>query len=148
MNIPGIGFVCIDPAPGCASGEIDCDGGNALDTDLFSNHNFGSCASNAACQASCASACTTFNLGTLFDSGCEGFCEGGTRDNLSCLYDSECPGGSCNGGDSLNGTTLPHGNICGCACIDVGGAASTAGGRPHHARLDGFRCNRRVEFDH
>jgi hypothetical protein len=120
IEIVGIGFVCFTPgSQGCAVGEIDCDGGNALDVTMDSDHNIGACTGNPDCAAQCAAVCAPDGV---FNSGCEGFCDGGARDGLPCTNDSACPGGSCPGGD-----TLPHGNICGCDCLRIGGAPGSAG---------------------
>ncbi len=120
IEITGIGYGCVTPGMPCPSGEIDCDGGNALDVTMASDHNIGACTDNPDCAAQCAASCAP---DSVFNSGCEGFCVGGARDNLPCANDSECPDGSCPGQDGL-----PHGNICGCDCIGIGGAPSPAGG--------------------
>jgi len=127
LNIPTLGFVCLVPAPGCSAGEIDCDGGNVLDTNAASDHNVGACTGNADCIAQCASHC---GAATVSDTGCEGFCEFGARDGLPCTQDDDdpndpaagCPDGSCAGDDGV-----PHGNICGCHCTSVAGAPSDPG---------------------
>jgi cysteine-rich repeat protein len=122
INVVGIGFVCFTPGEPCFPGEIDCDGGNSLDVVMDSDHNIGTCTSSADCEAQCAAHCVGMGA-TVFNEACEGFCEGGTWDTLPCTDDSECPGGSCGG---KNG--LPHGNLCGCECLTVGGAPSQPGG--------------------
>ena len=131
LSIPSIGFVCLTPSGACPAGEIDCDGGNGLDVDLESNHNIGVCTGNADCFSQCTSYCSTLEPEkSFFSSGCEGFCAGGVSDGLACFADSGCLGGACNGGDSVDPNTLlpPHGNICGCDCLEVDGAASASGG--------------------
>ncbi len=57
------------------------------------------------------------------DSACEGFCDAGTRLWLPCTADSDCPGSFCSGSDGL-----PHGSICGCSCLELGGGPSRPGG--------------------
>jgi cysteine-rich repeat protein len=124
INIIGIGFICFTPGGPCPTGEIDCDGGNALDVDMDSNHNIGACSSNPDCASQCAGHCGGLAPPhSLFFSGCEGFCLGGARDGLGCTDDSDCPGGSCPGKD-----LLPHGNICQCDCILVDYLPSGPGG--------------------
>jgi len=123
--LSGVGFICItpsDPNNPCDLGEIDCDGGNGLDVDVMSDHNIGACTGNPDCNSQCVTHCAGLGK-SLFDAGCEGFCEGGSSDGSPCTQDSSCPGGACNGGDFL-----PHGNVCGCSCLDVGGVPSAAGG--------------------
>ncbi len=130
INIIGIGYICFTPGAPCPAGEIDCDGGNGLDVDMQSDHNVGACTGNPDCAAQCVAFCAP---ASVFNSGCEGFCVGGVNDGLPCTDDSDCPGGSCPGKDGL-----PHGNICGCDCLDIGGAPSRAGG---------LQCNMPVNID-
>jgi len=122
--IPAIGDVCVNPTAGCAPGTIDCDGGAALDTAVHADHNLGACASNAACQASCAAQCAGF--GPTYDvlsAGCEGFCQGGGNDEGVCTQDTECPGGTCVGNNPVG-----HAGTCNCVCQGTGlGGASAAG---------------------
>jgi hypothetical protein len=127
INLIGIGYICFtpgDPNDPCSTGEIDCDGGNPLDVSMDSDHNIGACTDNpdcsSQCDAHCAGIAPTY---AQFNSGCGGFCTGGVRDNLPCTDDSDCPSGSCTGKDST-----PHGNVCLCDCVEVGGLASGAGG--------------------
>jgi cysteine-rich repeat protein len=122
INVVGIGFVCFTPGEPCPWGKIDCDGGSALDVVMDSDHNIGTCTSSADCEAQCAAYCGDMSS-AVFNEACEGFCQGGTRDTLPCTDDGGCPGGACGGKDGL-----PHGNICGCECLAVGGAPSGAGG--------------------
>ncbi len=126
----GIGLFCFSPGVPCPSGEIDCDGGNALDATMDSDHNIGACTSNPDCAAQCTVHCAPDQV---FDSACEEFCVGGANDTLPCTHDSDCPAGHCPGKDSL-----PHGNICGCDCLAVGGASSRPGG---------LQCNLSVNID-
>lgn len=131
IEIVGIGFVCFTQgSAGCDVGEIDCDGGNALDVTMDSDHNIGACTGNPDCAGQCAAYCAP---DSVFNSGCEGFCDGGVRNGLPCAADSECPGGSCPGKDGL-----PHGNICGCDCLAIGGAPSGPGA---------MQCNLDVNID-
>ncbi len=120
IEIIGIGFICFTPGAPCPAGEIDCDGGNGLDVEMASDHNIGACTDNPDCAAQCATHC---DPNSVFNSGCEGFCVGGANDNLPCTDDSDCPDGSCPGKDGN-----PHGNICGCDCLSIGGNPSVAGG--------------------
>lgn len=120
--LPAIGDFCITPAPGCPSGGIDCDGGPARDVDLAADHNIGACASNAACAAACDAHCA--GLGAAYGrqaSGCEGYCQGGASDDLPCAQDSDCPGASCVGGNSVG-----HAGVCNCIC-ETGGLGLPSG---------------------
>ncbi|MDX2171225.1 MAG: hypothetical protein SF182_29420, partial [Deltaproteobacteria bacterium] len=79
--IPGIGDVCVNPYAGCASGQIDCDGGAPQDVDLIADHTIGACVSNAACSTACDAVCA--GIGPTYTqllSGCEGKCQGGAND--------------------------------------------------------------------
>jgi cysteine-rich repeat protein len=123
INITGIGFICFtpgDPNDPCPTGEIDCDGGNLLDVTMDSDHDIGACTTNADCVTQCTAHCAGLGS-TLFNSACEGFCQGGVNEGLPCTDDSECPGGSCAG-------KPVHGALCQCDCADVGGVPSGAGG--------------------
>ena len=133
--ITGIGFICIDPAPGCPAGEVDCNGGNVLGIDSLDDAQIGTCTSHATCSASCDTYCG--GLGKVqWRSGCENFCQGGTRDGQACICDTfngagcsggvqganDCPGGSCVGKNNEADTD------CQCQCIDyTGGGASDPG---------------------
>jgi hypothetical protein len=124
IYVPAIGDVCIDSAPGCASGTLDCDGGNARDTDVVADHDIGACTGNAACGADCADYCSGLGAAyTATDSGCQGFCRGGANDDAPCAADSDCPGGTCAGTDPPATPGICH---CECAGRDLG-AASPAG---------------------
>jgi hypothetical protein len=121
IEITGIGFVCFTPGnpnDPCPTGEIDCDGGNALDVVMDSDHNIGSCTGNVGCAAQCAAYCAPARV---FNSACEGFCVGGLNDGNPCTDDSECPGGSCPG-------TLLHEPTCQCDCVMIDGGPSGQGG--------------------
>ncbi len=120
VNIPGIGYACLNAGGPCAAGEIDCDGGNGLDVDLLTEHNIGACTGDADCRAQCTTHC---GASMLFSATCEGFCLFGPNDGKPCTQDTDCPGGSCHGGDGL-----AHRNICNCYCVDMGGGPSRAGG--------------------
>lgn len=123
--IPAIGDVCVNPAGPCPAGKVDCDGGAPLNTDVVSDHNIGACASNAACLASCAGVCSGIDAAySPLLTGCEGFCQGGMNDELACTRDTDCPGGSCVGGEPVG-----HAGTCNCVCSASGiGAASSPGG--------------------
>jgi hypothetical protein len=130
IQIPSIGWLCVNaPPPGCPAGEIDCNGGNGLDTDLMTDHNISACTSNADCESACQTYCVSKGK-TFSGSGCEGFCEGGSADGSACTASSGCPGGFCVGGGS------PHGNTCQCSCLDLGGNPSRPGGLLCNAGTD------------
>jgi cysteine-rich repeat protein len=120
FNLPGIGFICLTLGNPCPPGEIDCDGGNALDVDMQSDHNIGTCTGHVDCEAQCTAFCARDER---FNSGCEGFCTEPPHD--PCTEDADCLSnqGSCAGKDGL-----PHGHICGCECLTVGGVVSGPGG--------------------
>lgn len=128
INIPSIGFVCIQPAPGCDLGTADCNGGTALGVDLRANGNVGSCASPTTGNADCADTCATFCAGTGRDyrsSGCTARCSASER---VCTNDSDCSNvgeGSCNGPDPVQNSQR---DICQCQCVNLNaGAAGGAG---------------------
>jgi hypothetical protein len=132
FEIPGIGLICLTPFAGCPPGEIDCNGGNDLDIDLVSDHNIGACTGNADCRTQCDAYCAGLpdHVQDLGGAACEGFCNGGGSDGNPCTVETDCPDGACNGGDGL-----PHGNICGCECVAIGGSGSAP------SRAGGLRCN-------
>lgn len=123
ISFAGLGWLCIGPpaSGACASGRIDCDGGDPLGVDVNGNRNIGSCTSNADCAADCAALCSPQ---AVLDAGCEGFCTEGSQS--SCTTDLDClvaGEGACNGPDGVG-----WGNICDCTCVGEGsGPASTAG---------------------
>jgi len=120
IDFSGLGFVCFSPSSGCQMGQIDCDGGDALNVDLTSDHIAGPCpGGNPECDALCTSYCAP---GYVLNAGCEGFCNGGSNDGVPCVEDSECPGGACPGPLSLT-----HGSICNCDCVTVDGAPTLPG---------------------
>jgi hypothetical protein len=135
--LSGVGTICVTPATGaCPSGEVDCDGGNALDVDLIAEHQAGACTSNANCASTCGTYCAGIGK-AVYSSGCELQCQGGTRADMPCLCDTagaatcsggmagvnDCPGGSCEGKDNDLGTTQCH-----CTCVDESfGTAAPAG---------------------
>jgi hypothetical protein len=123
--IPAIGDVCINPAPGCAPGHIDCNGGAPSDVVLDADHNIGTCTSNADCATQCDAHCAGLGQGYVRQSfGCEGYCQGGDHDETECTMDSECTGGQCPGGEPV-----AHFQTCNCVCAgsDVGDAAVAGG---------------------
>ena len=145
ISIPAIGFVCINTQSGCASGEVDCDGGNALDLDVIGDHDIGPdvedgdpngfpvpfCGianpdGNAECAAMCEIYCAN-EPGNyeFFDSACEGFCDGGSSDGDACNEDLECPGGGCNGPDPVSSG---HPGLCQCTCLEIAGSPAPRGG--------------------
>lgn len=131
--LSGVGTICVTPSGPCPSGELDCDGGNSLDVDTIAETNAGLCTSNAQCATQCGTYCSGIGK-AVFSSGCESFCQGGSRNNLACQCDTlgsttcsgsstlDCPGGSCEGKDNETD------NDCHCQCIDeTFGGASAAG---------------------
>jgi hypothetical protein len=68
---------------------------------------------NAECEVLCLDYCA--NLGTgyeMLESNCEGYCQEGTRADMACNADVECPEGACSGGDPP-----AHRNKCQCSCV-------------------------------
>jgi hypothetical protein len=128
INIPSIGYVCVQPAPGCDVGLSDCDAGTALGVDLRANGNVGSCPSPTTGNADCAMQCTTYCAGighNYLTSGCTGRCSASER---VCTQDSDCANaneGSCNGPDPVQSSQK---DICQCQCLDLrAGAVGGAG---------------------
>jgi len=123
--IPSIGDVCVNPSGGCVPGAIDCDGGSKLDVAVEAEHNIGECTSNAACATACEAKCDGLGAEySLLQSGCEGYCQGGTKNEESCLNDVDCTGGQCPGRDPVT-----HIGTCNCTCAGAGlGPASVPGG--------------------
>lgn len=126
---PLIGWACFGPAL-CSAGEIDCNGGEPLDTELIQDHRIGNCGltfpaiGNSECADQCASYCDGLpGSFTVYDSSCEGYCQGGANADETCTFDVDCPGGTCAGGEPV-----AHGNKCNCQCLQVGGGASRASG--------------------
>jgi hypothetical protein len=134
--LAGVGTICIDPGTGpCPDGELDCDGGNALNQELLADAQIGPCTSNADCDVSCASYCG-INSMAVYNGACENFCQGGSRADLACICDlfngatcsggiagvNDCPGGSCEGKDNEADTD------CHCTCIDPAVAPASPAG--------------------
>lgn len=125
--LSGVGTVCIDPVVGCPDGEIDCDGGNALDLDMIADHEIGACTSNAGCDGQCSAYCGGIGQ-TVYDGACENFCQGGSRADQPCICDragsatcgggiagvNDCPGSLCEGKDNEVDAD------CHCTCFDDG----------------------------
>lgn len=142
VDIPGIGFICIkiptEDQLSCPAGRFDCAGNDAgLDYDLLQVHTIPvvgadrTCTGNEECRAACVDFCDAKGR-VMIDFGCTGFCKTGGRVNQECRCDSQtstcttplfCPDGSCNGKDVRDGEMKPDG-VCGCQCIDAGGAPS------------------------
>jgi hypothetical protein len=122
--IPAIGDVCVQPAAGCPSGAIDCDGGAPRDVALRADHDVGACTGTADCAATCDAHCAGLGAGYARTAhGCEGFCQGGANADAACGEDSDCPGGDCVGPDFGS-----HAGACNCVCSATGlGAAAGAG---------------------
>ena len=139
-NLPGIGFVCFQTFSGCPAGEVDCDGGNAIDVSVISSHDIGAevltpgdpngflvpfCGLIDPVRGNqeCAEMCDAF-CGNLEPKGeystilaaCEGYCTSGSNTDEFCDFDSDCILGSCAGGDPV-----VHSNVCGCDCLRIGG---------------------------
>jgi hypothetical protein len=134
INIQGVGFICFTPGTEvCVTGEIECDGGNALDIDMDSDHNIGLCTSSADCEVQCAAHCGALvGIGpySVFNEACEGYCENSTNPGAVCTDDPDCPGGSCPGPTGAGpGGIHQSGEAggCQCDCNAVGGGASVAG---------------------
>jgi hypothetical protein len=123
--IPAIGDVCVNPAPGCEPGLVDCDGGAPIDVSLRANHDIGDCTTDGGCATACDAHCASLGAGFARQSyGCEGHCQGGSNAGAACTRDSECPGGQCPGGEPV-----AHGNTCNCVCAgDNLGDPAGAGG--------------------
>ncbi|MDX2170303.1 MAG: hypothetical protein SF182_24740 [Deltaproteobacteria bacterium] len=128
INIPSIGYVCVQPASGCANGVQDCNGGTALGVDLRANGNVGACASPTTGNADCAATCASFCAGTgrtYRSSGCTARCSESER---VCVNDDDCSSvdeGACNGPDPVD---TAQRNICQCQCINTrAGAPGGAG---------------------
>ena len=128
INIPSIGFVCVQPASGCDLGQADCNAGTALGVDLRANGNVGACASPTTGNADCANTCATFCAGTgrnYLSSGCTARCSDSER---VCTDDDTCANvdeGSCNGPDPVQDSQK---NICQCQCINLGAGAPGGAG--------------------
>lgn len=134
LSIPGIGTMCFEPHEPCAKGRLDCDGGSGLDVDVVAHAQLGTCTGNAACASQCAAHCGGLGK-TVYDSGCETFCQSGTRLDLPCICDqagaatcaggvagvNDCPAGSCEGKDNEIDTD------CHCTCVDKTVGAASAG---------------------
>lgn len=133
-SITGIGFVCIS-ASTCPAGEMDCDGGNELGLDVIDDAQIGACTTHATCSTQCDTYCAGIGK-AQWRSGCESFCQGGSRDGLACICDvaggggcvggvagtNDCPGGSCVGKNN------EADKDCQCQCLDQQtGGASEAG---------------------
>lgn len=122
--IPAIGDVCVNPFAGCPTGTIDCDGGTPQNVDVKGDHNIGSCTTQAGCATACDAHCATFGANyEAIASSCEGFCQGGSKENTACTNDTDCTGGTC------VGTNPPaHPGLCNCVCSGANlGAAAPAG---------------------
>jgi hypothetical protein len=145
-NLPGIGLACLNfvPTEDCTPGRIDCDGGSGRDVTTITDHDVGPevlvldpnftlpfCGyldpnqGNSECDRMCDTYCASLepagSYRTLL-SGCEGYCQGGPREDLTCNTDVDCPFSSCAGGEAV-----PHRNTCGCDCLQVAGNPSRAG---------------------
>jgi len=104
----------------------DCRG---VDQACFETEN-PSCTANETCAAMCDVYCASLpGNHTQSDSGCEGFCRGGTTDRELCTLDTECQqGGINNSGDCIGGNPVAHAGSCTCDCLEVGsGGPSLAG---------------------
>lgn len=123
VNVFGIGFICATSSAGCADGLAACDGGVSLDVEVTQDHNIGTCdGGNDACIATCTAHCDAQGM-LFFDSGCEGFCEGGPNDGGACTVDPDCPTAVCVGQDPVT-----HPQVCNCSCLATAGTASQPGG--------------------
>jgi len=122
----GLLTLCLLPTgQACATGEIDCDGGDALDVDLVSEHDIGTCSGPGDCAAQCDAHCGGV-AGEALGSQCEGHCAGGASDGAACSGPLDCPGGTCLGW-TPDGDFVYHPDVCSCHCRQVGGAAPNGG---------------------
>jgi hypothetical protein len=145
-TLPGIGFVCLNfvPTEDCTPGRIDCDGGSGRDVTTITDHSVGAdvmlldpnftlpfCGyldpndANPECDRMCDTYCASLEPAGSYRTilaACEGFCQGGDREDLPCDTDVDCPFSSCAGGEGV-----PHEYHCGCDCLQVGGDPSRAG---------------------
>jgi hypothetical protein len=112
-----------------------------LDYDLLQVHTIRNpndpaqqCTGNEDCRQDCIEFCAAKDR-VMTDFGCTGFCKSGSNKDMECRCDSgtaectgaNCPDGSCNGKDIRDSDPVPN-HVCGCQCIDEGGAASRPGG--------------------
>ena len=89
-----------------------------------------SCTANETCAAMCDVYCASLSGNyTRSDSGCEGFCRGGTTDRELCTLDTECQqGGINNSGDCIGGNPVAHQGSCTCDCLEIGSAGPSPAG--------------------
>lgn len=128
VEVFGVGWACITPAAGCAPGRISCSGGPSLDFTIEADHDIGACSGHGDCATQCQFHCASAG-GVVRDSGCEGYCDGGSTGGLACTADADCLGGACRGEPA-------HGNVCQCQCIDTGPALGGGPSRPGGTRCD------------
>ncbi len=133
----GIGDVCVYPAGPCPAAKFDCDGGSALDVDSYSDHNVGTCTSNANCSATCDTFCSGLSAShTQQASTCEGFCAGGPNHEMACVEDADCPDGQCPGQEPIQGGN--HSGVCNCTCQALEQGSNAGAGA--------FSCNLGLEI--
>ncbi len=121
--IPGIGDVCIEPSSPCEARSASCDGSTGADVVVEADHNIGECTSTADCASRCDTHCGDLGAGFFNKaSTCEDLCLGGPNDGEMCIFDSECPDGSCGGRDGGQ-----DGQICECVCAQTGAGGGTTG---------------------
>lgn len=155
VEVPGVGFACVtEPLDDqgnpvvCPAGLQDCGGTLAVNIDSVSEHETGTCSSNADCATKCENYCAALDPPKVrFSSGCESFCQGGDRVDMPCECDSipaatcnpastlSCPNSSCEGKD--NEADID----CHCQCInqefgDVGPAGALRCGLPTAIRVE------------
>jgi hypothetical protein len=123
----GMGLtLCLVPAAqSCAAGEIDCDGGDALDVAMTSEHDVGACSGHASCATLCDTHCAGIGADAV-NALCEGYCTGGANHGLACTTAGNCPGGNCVGWSPV-GNSIFHPDTCGCHCQGLGGTPAAAG---------------------
>jgi cysteine-rich repeat protein len=123
----GLGLtLCIVPTgQSCAAGEIDCDGGDALDVAMTTEHDIGACTGHASCATQCDTYCAGIGADAV-NALCEGYCDGGANNGLACTTFSNCPGGTCVGYSPVSNSVF-HPNVCGCHCQGLGGSAGASG---------------------
>jgi hypothetical protein len=118
VSIISIGFVCIQPAPGCSPGARHCGpgAGPALGVDAESDGNVATCTGQLDCETQCDATCPVqFGVGfARTSSGCTGFCTDGAQS--ACTADAQCDGlgeGSCSGPDNPG----VNAGKCQCNCL-------------------------------
>ena len=125
IDVFGLGWLCITPGTQtCETGTRFCGvgAGPALGVAVDSDGNVGACLTEAACETTCATACS--GAENVVVAGCTGHCSGGTEQ--ACTNDSDCEtvaNGNCNGPEPV-GTA----DVCQCTCADRAAYGPSAAG--------------------